>query len=89
MDGDSIELRDLALGDAGWVIARHAELNGSEEGHRAACALYATEGFRNGRSGTDTGFRAGGDRPDLGDFALTAGLADIDQTPLAIAPPRR
>lgn len=27
-----VELRDLAIGDAGWIIARHAEVYAAEEG---------------------------------------------------------
>ena len=32
MTGDDTELRDLAIGDAGWLIQQHAELYAAEEG---------------------------------------------------------
>lgn len=32
MTGDGIDLRDLEIGDAGWLIQRHGELYAAEEG---------------------------------------------------------
>ena len=36
LDPTSVSLRDLAIGDAGWLIQRHGELYADEEGFDAS-----------------------------------------------------
>lgn len=43
MDGDSIELRDLAIGDSGWIISRHGTLYAQEEGYDATFVALVAE----------------------------------------------
>lgn len=73
---EAVELRDLAPGDAGWVIERHGALYARDEGYDASFEALVAEVMadflRNRDPATDRGWIAWGDGRRLGSIFCVA-----------------
>lgn len=92
VDPDTVELRDLAIGDAGWLIQRHAELYARDEGFDASFEALVAEilaGFiRNRDPATERAFIVVSGNTRLGSiFCVRSGTPGIAKLRLFLLEP--
>lgn len=92
LDPTSVSLRDLAIGDAGWLIQRHGELYADEEGFDASFEALVAEilaGFiRQNDPQTERAFIAVAGKQRLGSvFCVQSGTPGVAKLRLFLLEP--
>ncbi len=92
-DPATVTLRDLAIGDAGWLIQRHAELYAESDGFDATfeplVAKILTQFMRNHDPATERAFIATADNDRLGSiFCVQSGTPGVAKLRLFLLEPK-